>query len=123
MVMDIAPLMQWLGVFMAFLAFGTSVWSIFSAPSRKLAERQDATDKKVADQLVALSHAVAVNEAGLTRLRDRVDSMPNADMMHRLELSFARMEGHIDRLDERMKPVAAIAERMQDLLIEQGHRK
>ena len=43
-------------------------------------------------------------------------------MMHRLELSLARMEGHIDRLDERLKPVAAISERMQELLIEQGRK-
>jgi hypothetical protein len=47
------------------------------------------------DQRLSLSRRI-------DRLRDRVDGLPNADMMHRLELSLARMEGHIDRLDERL---------------------
>ena len=43
-------------------------------------------------------------------------------MMHELQLSMTRMEGQMNTLDERLKPVAAIAERMQDLLIEQGRK-
>lgn len=122
MVMDIAPVMNWLGVLMAFLAFGTSIWSIFSAPARKVAERQTAFETQFGAQIVALQHTASATSGALDRLRDRVDGLPNAEMMHRLELSLARMEGHIDRLDERLKPVAAIAERMQDLLIEQGQK-
>lgn len=121
-VMDISPLMAWISVLMALLAFGTSVWGIFSAPSRKNSERLAAHEKEIASEIALLKHAAAVNEAAITRLRDRVDGLPNTEMMHRLELSLARMEGHIDKLDERLRPVAAIAERMQDLLIEQGHK-
>lgn len=51
---------------------------------------------------------------------DKIDQLPNQEMMHRLELSVVRMEGHIDRMDERLKPVAAIAERMQELMLEQA---
>ncbi|PWE30006.1 hypothetical protein DDZ14_16185 [Maritimibacter sp. 55A14] len=51
---------------------------------------------------------------------DQIAQMPNRDMMHRLDLSLARMEGHIDRLDERLKPVAAIADRMQELMLQEA---
>lgn len=121
-VMDISPLMAWISVLMALLAFGTSVWGIFSAPARKNGERLTQVEKDLTAEIAALKSFTSSTEATLIRLRDRVDGLPNADMMHRLELSLARMEGHIDKLDERLKPVAAIAERMQDLLIEQGHK-
>lgn len=89
----------------------TAMWTIFSGPSRK-------NTTKITEVEVILGK----HEIEIQRLRDKVEGLPNAQMMHRLELSMTRMEGHIDRLDERLKPVAAIAERMQDLLIEQGHK-
>lgn len=61
-------------------------------------------------------------ERDVQRLADHVERLPNAEMMHRLELTLARMEGNIDKLDERLRPVAAIAARMQDVLIEQGRK-
>lgn len=108
---SVADLLLWLVALSTVLSVGTAVWTIFSGPSRKNASRLDGLDTRLSAQ-----------EAAHARLRDRVDGLPNADMMHRLELSLARMEGHIDRLDERLKPVAAISERMQELLIEQGRK-
>lgn len=108
---SVANLILWIAALGTLLSVGTALWTIFSGPSKKNAATIDTMKADLA-QLNA-AHA---------RLRDRVDGLPNADMMHRLELSLARMEGHIDRLDERLKPVAAISERMQELLIEQGRK-
>jgi hypothetical protein len=107
----LADIQAWLGFLSLILSFGTAFWVVFSGPSRKNATRIEAAEARL--NIIETSHQ---------RLRDRVDGLPNADMMHRLELSLARMEGHIDRLDERLKPVAAISERMQELLIEQGRK-
>lgn len=108
---NVADILVWISALSLLLNFGISFWTVFSGPSRKNATRIE----EINDRLVLL-------EGGHARLRDRVDGLPNADMMHRLELSLARMEGHIDRLDERLKPVAAISERMQEILIEQGRK-
>ena len=108
---NVADLLLWVVALSTFFSFGSLIWTIFSGPSRKNTSRIDTMDA-----------ALTLLESGHQRLRDRVDGLPNADMMHRLELSLARMEGHIDRLDERLKPVAAISERMQELLIEQGRK-
>ncbi len=108
---NVADIIMWVVALSTFFSFGSLIWTIFSGPSRKNANRIEAIETRLANL-----------EASLQRLRDRVDGLPNADMMHRLELSLARMEGHIDRLDERLKPVAAISERMQELLIEQGRK-
>lgn len=121
-VMDISPLMAWVSVLMALLAFGTSVWGIFSAPSRKNSERLAVFEKETLAEILHLKEAQAVNEAALVRLRDRVDGLPNVGAMHELQLSISRMEGQIGMMGERLRPVVAIAERMQELLIEQGRK-
>ena len=107
----VGDIIIWAAGLSMLLSFGTAIWTMFSGPSRKNSSQID-----------VISAALTLLESGHQRLRDRVDGLPNADMMHRLELSLARMEGHIDRLDERLKPVAAISERMQELLIEQGRK-
>lgn len=106
-----AAVILWAAGLGTLLSFGTALWTIFSGPSKK-------NGTKITD----LEARMGAQDVEVQRLRDKVEAMPNAQMMHRLELALARMEGHIDRLDERLKPVTAIAERMQDLLIEQGKR-
>jgi uncharacterized coiled-coil protein SlyX len=101
----------WVIALSSLVSFGTVVWNIFSGPS-----------KKNSSAIVELTARLGAQDVEVQRLRDKVEALPNASMMHRLELALARMEGHIDRLDERLKPVTAIAERMQDLLIEQGKK-
>jgi Protein of unknown function (DUF2730) len=101
----------WISLLALLVSFAGTLWAIFSGPARKNADATKAIDARL--------HVV---EASHDRLRDRVDRLPDADQMHRLELTLARMEGHIDRLDERLKPVAAISERMQEILIEQGRK-
>jgi hypothetical protein len=107
----VGEIVLWVVAVNTLLSFGTAVWMMFSGPSRKNTARLDADELRLT--AVETSHA---------RLRDSVDRMPNAETMHRVELAMARMEGHIDRLDERLKPVAAIADRMQEILIEQGRK-
>ena len=106
-----ASVILWVAGLGTLLSFGTAFWTIFSGPSKK-------NGTKITDIETRLN----AQELEVQRLRDKVEALPSSQMMHRLELALARMEGHIDRLDERLKPVTAIAERMQDLLIEQGKR-
>lgn len=108
---SVQSIILWVAAVSTLISFGTVFWNIFSGPSKK-------NSAKIGE----LEGRMGANDVEVQRLRDKVEAMPNSQMMHRLELALARMEGHIDRLDERLKPVTAIAERMQDLLIEQGKR-
>ena len=107
--MNIGPLIVWVVALTSILSFGTALWTIFSGPARKAAVAQAELEKRL-----------DIVERLQQRLADRVEGMPDQETMHRLEISMTRMEGHIEKLDERLKPVTAIAERMQDILIEQG---
>jgi uncharacterized coiled-coil protein SlyX len=108
---SVQSVMLWVAALSMLFSFGTALWNIFSGPS-----------KKNGVSISELTARISAQDVEVQRLRDKVEAMPNATMLHRLELSLARMEGHIDRLDERLRPVTAIAERMQDLLIEQGKK-
>jgi hypothetical protein len=102
--LNIAPLIVWVVGLSTLLSFGTTVWNLVNSGSRQNARR-------ISD----LEHLAEGLGREVTRLSDKLGQMPDQNMMHRLE-------GHIDRLDERLKPVAAIAERMQEVLIEQGRK-
>lgn len=109
--LNIAPMIVWVIALSTLLSFGTTVWNLVNSGSKQNARR-------IGD----LERRVEMQESRLVRMADKLDLTPDQEMMHRLELSLARMEGNIGRLDERLKPVAAIAERMQEVLIEQGRK-
>lgn len=110
--LDIAPMMVWAAVVLTLLNLGTALWHVLSGPSRRNA--------------AAIKEAHSLQQSvdlRMQRLEDQLCSVPDREMLHRLEISMAKMEGHIDRMDERLKPVAAIAERMQELMLEQAKGK
>lgn len=117
--LDIGPLVAWASALSILLSCGTAVWTLLTSGARRNDKRLEAADKRM-EECVA---RVEVLERQLQRHEDKLAQMPDITMMHRLELSLTRMEGHIDRLDERLKPVAAIAERMQELMIEDARGK
>lgn len=59
-------------------------------------------------------------EHRLMAVEATVQALPSREDIHNLTVSMTRMEGHIDRLDERLKPVSAMMERIQELLIQRG---
>ncbi|SOC19531.1 uncharacterized protein DUF2730 [Rhodobacter maris] len=107
--LDIGPVVVWAAGLSTLISLGTTIFAWLTSGSRKNDERLDRLVARV-DELERL-----VQTHG-----DKIDQLPNQEMMHRLELSLVRMEGHIDRMDERLRPVAAIAERMQELMLEQA---
>lgn len=109
--MDIAPLIVWAAGISTLLNFGVVVWNLISGPARQNSRR-----------LSDLEVRVGQSENDIHRLRDRIDLMPNTAALHQLELSMARMEGEIGRLVEKIGPVAAITERMQELMLEQNRK-
>jgi predicted nucleic acid-binding Zn-ribbon protein len=110
--LDIAPLMVWAAVVLTLLNLGTTVWALLNSGAKQNEEK-----------ISKLNATLDQTERRLARVEDQVGHMPSTEMLQRLELSLERMEGHINVLDERLKPVAAIAERMQELMLEQARSR
>jgi hypothetical protein len=106
---DVGTLVLWAAACSTLITLGIAVWNIFSSPARKQAERLDVQGKRIED----LDRAVQRIEAQIT-------AMPNTATMHELEVMLVRVEGRLDTLNERLMPVAAIADRMQEWMLENG---
>ena len=94
------------------VALALGAWSIVQ--SRRKAN---------ADQLAAVVRRVDAGEDRLIRIEEVLEHMPDRETTHRLELSIAKVQGDIEVLAERMRPIAAISERLQEVLLEEGRRR
>lgn len=52
-----------------------------------------------------------------------IRALPTSKDFHELALGMARIEGDIGKLDERLKPIGAIATRLQEFQLENGAQK
>nr|WP_284701206.1 DUF2730 family protein [Rhodoplanes tepidamans] len=76
--------------------------------------------KANADQLAALGQKFGEADKRLTQIEGRIESLPDRDATHRLELSLAEMRGDLKALTERIGPMAATSARLQNFLLEQA---
>lgn len=76
--------------------------------------------KAVAQATDDVEKRVAEIESRAVRLERDIQHLPDKDLAHRMEMSIARLEGRLETMDERLKPVAAMAARMQEHLLERS---
>lgn len=101
---DITP---WLTMILAGLSIAGTIYTIMSRPGK---QAQDGVDK-LAGKVEDLEDRVSKCEADIQHL-------PDKDATHRLEIGMAELNGQIKVLSERLHPVAAITQRMQELMLE-----
>lgn len=95
------------GGLLTLLNFGTAAWMILSGPTRKLRDIAEVAEQ----QRTELSTRVRV-------LEEVVHGMPSVLDLHKIELSLARMEGELKTMGAQLSPVADIAKRMQETLMQ-----
>lgn len=113
---------DWLAPVGAALATGLSLWNFIQSPTRQLAALFDKLKEEMAGEVKAQDVKIMALQAELQILKSEIQHLPDRDTAHRLELAIAELNGKIGTLDERLKPVAAISDRMQEILLEQGKR-
>jgi hypothetical protein len=69
-----------------------------------------------------LSETVSELKGRISQVEGDLEHMPDRDTSHRLEMAISRLEGKLETMDEKLKPIASISNRMQDLLLD-GARK
>lgn len=58
----------------------------------------------------------------LQKMEDDFKHMPDAKSFHKIELAMGSINGKMDVIEERLKPIAGIAERLQEVLLNRGER-
>lgn len=61
-------------------------------------------------------------EDRVSRLENDFRHLPDRDSVHAIQLSLSDLKGELRGLNEQLKPVAAISERLQEFLLEQAKR-
>lgn len=116
---DFAP---WIAILIAAASF---LYPILNGRSKKIDARLDAIEAaQKHDREQAIIRTAAV-KAESDLVKDRVVKLeadmahlPDKDVTHRLEMTLAAVQTEMGRLSERVKPIAAMAERIQEVMVE-----
>ena len=106
-ILDISPLVVWVIALSQLLTFALAVWNLVSSGSRK----NGRTLEQHGDMLAGL-------EARVSSVEQTIRGIPDREDFHKLELQLSKVQGTMQVLTERLRPLEAITERMQELLIE-----
>ena len=108
---EIASLIVWAAGVSNLIALGTTVWNIVSSGARTNAKTLTEHEQRIE----ALELQIELAKA-------RLDGSPTPGDMKQIFVTLKELEGQIHLLGERLLPVKAIAERMQELMISEGKR-
>lgn len=103
--LNIAPLMVWVGVLAALLAFGTNVWGIFSSPSKANAQR-----------LREVSARLDAHDLRMQRLDQSLQVIPSKDDMHAVQISLEALRGEFKAMRAEMGGTKDIMERLETVV-------
>ena len=107
---------DWTAVISLLLTAGTFVYAWLTRSGKEAGERVSALETRHGNKIEVLEDKIA-------RLEGELRVMPDRESVHRMELEMVAMRGSIETLTERLKPLSAISDRLQDFLIQQakGH--
>jgi hypothetical protein len=110
-ILNISPAVVWVIALSQLLTFALTVWQLVSSGSRANAR----TLEVHGEALRKLDSRLNAVELTMRELPDRKD-------FHSLDKKMTELEGTISVLMERLKPVEAISDRLQEILLEQGRK-
>ena len=108
-VLNISPLVVWAIALSQLLTFGLTIWNMLSSGARANAKRLE----EHAAQLGRHSGRIQGVEQSL---RD----IPTREDFHKLDKQMTQLTGALDVVTERLRPLEAISERLQELMLERG---
>jgi hypothetical protein len=106
---------QWAAALVALAGFGFAVYGLLA---RSAMAKLKAFDRHL-DEGAKLMAAL---KAGLQMVERELSHMPDKETTHRLELAITALSGRMQTLEERIKPIAAQAERLHDAWLHGEHK-
>jgi hypothetical protein len=117
------------GALALLLSLATSVWTIFSGPSRANARRHDELAKLTDDRFAEGRARMDRHDNRISRLEQSLQAMPTKDDMHAVALAVEGMRGRLDVMSAQMGGQKDIMERLEiivsrheDHLLQEGKR-
>ncbi|CAH0339589.1 DUF2730 family protein [Rhizobium sp. CECT 9324] len=114
--MTTSEIYQYLGLALAVIALLGHAKGYFSSGEKTLLARIDKAEakvEKVETKLVEYDRRIQSIEGEIKHLPDR-------ETTHRMELAMTEISGKLNVMAERLKPIEAIGERLQETLMERA---
>jgi len=90
----------------------------FSSGEKTLLARIDKTVEKVEK----IEAELVGNDRRIQAIEGEIKHLPDRETTHRMELAMTEISGKLNVMAERLKPIEAIGERLQETLMEQARR-
>jgi hypothetical protein len=105
------------------IAAASLLYTIFNSRAKKNDERFTAIELKLdskanRDTVGVLAAKLDLAEDKVTIIQNDLRHLPDKDVTHRLELAITSMGAELGKLSERVKPIANMADRMQEAMME-----
>jgi predicted nucleic acid-binding Zn-ribbon protein len=107
---DVAP---WVAIAISAAAF---VYSMIIGRSN----RNNAKFEAINERISTVAERVDLVEDRVTKVESDVEHLPDKDSTHRLEIALGEMKAEMGRLSERMRPIASMADRLQEAMLERA---
>lgn len=108
-ILNISPVVVWVIALSQLLTFGLTVWNLIASGSRANARTLEAHS----DMLQRQENRLNAVELSLREIPTRRD-------FHELDLRMTKLQGVMEVLTERLRPIEAITERLQETMLERG---
>lgn len=109
MTFDLAVVTAFVALMLSSLNLVAVIRTMLSAGEKKLDERLTKAEGKLVEY-----------DRRIQSLEGELKHLPDKSTAHRLELAMERITGRLDTLNEKLKPIEATNERLNELLIEQA---
>lgn len=113
---DVGSLPQWGQLIFGFLGFIAGAWAWVT-------KRAESEMSRVMKQALANKERLDRHENRLVSLEEAMRHLPTRQSVEDLRIGQERLQGALNVALERLAPLAAIAERMQEILISGGPLK
>lgn len=104
----------WLALGSVVISAASLLYTIFNGREKKMDARFTTQDTKIG-VLVAENDLI---KGRVAAVESELKHLPDKDQTHRLEIKMGEMSAELGRLAERMKPIGAMADRIQEALID-----
>lgn len=112
MIVDFASVIPWVSGLISIITLLTLLKNILSSGEKKLGEDLAEAKKKLIE-----------HDRRIQTIEGEIKHLPDRETTHRMELAMTEISGKLNVMAERLKPIEAIGERLQNTLLNRADTK
>jgi predicted nucleic acid-binding Zn-ribbon protein len=115
-------LAPWISLTLSVIALLSIVYGWFTSGEKAVAADLTAHKEAVSKGVKEVGETVSDLERRVQALEGELRHLPDREQAHRMEIALEKLNGRIDNLATKLDPVSAIADRWQELILEQAKK-